>query len=353
MSKNNVSTLKIAGTYIGTVVGAGFATGQEILQFFASFGINGLWGILLTTVLFILFGFIIMGLGYQLNAKSHLDILQHSSGSVLGFIMDIIISFFLFGSFTAMIAGTGALFTEQFGFSSILGNLIMAIITAATVLTGINGVINAISAIVPFLLVSIIGICIFSFTKTPPDITAGTIITKSSLINNWGLSAILYTSYNIILSIAILGPLGSHAKNKKTILNGAILGGLGLGLGSVLIFLAISGDIENIKDLELPMTYIAGNISYIVQIIFTIVLIAEVYSTAVGSLYGFVARVVDTEKSPQKGKVIIIVTTLSAFLASQLGFSNLVKYLYPLVGYAGILLLINLLYSAIKSRHRV
>lgn len=39
--KNNVSTFKVAATYIGTVVGAGFATGQEVLQFFNRFGAMG------------------------------------------------------------------------------------------------------------------------------------------------------------------------------------------------------------------------------------------------------------------------------------------------------------------------
>ena len=38
MKNTGVSTLKVAAAYIGTVVGAGFATGQEILQFFNRFG---------------------------------------------------------------------------------------------------------------------------------------------------------------------------------------------------------------------------------------------------------------------------------------------------------------------------
>ncbi len=33
--------LKIAGAFVGFLVGAGFASGQELLQFFVSFGV---WG---------------------------------------------------------------------------------------------------------------------------------------------------------------------------------------------------------------------------------------------------------------------------------------------------------------------
>ena len=34
MENKKVTILKVAATYIGTVVGAGFASGQETLQFF-------------------------------------------------------------------------------------------------------------------------------------------------------------------------------------------------------------------------------------------------------------------------------------------------------------------------------
>ncbi|RDU23869.1 YkvI family membrane protein [Anaerosacchariphilus polymeriproducens] len=351
MNKNSISTFKVAATYIGTIVGAGFATGQEVLQFFARFGFNGLYGLILTTILFIVFGYIIMNLGMQLNANSHLEVIRFSGGKIIGTIIDIIITFFLFGALTAMIAGSGALVEEQFGLSNIIGNLLMAIITALTVLTGISGVINSISFVVPFLLISVLGISAYSIAVTPPDMSvSSTIIENSDLISNWVLSSILYISYNTVLSIAVLGPLGAQAKDKKAIKYGSILGGLGLGIGSIMIYLALFGNITEISKLEVPMIYIAGVISPIIQIIYSIVLIAEVYTTAVGSLFGFTARIVNMQEQKNKARWIVIITTVIAFFASQFGFSNLVKYMYPLVGYGGIVLLICLIYSLYQSK---
>ena len=43
LNNKSISTFKVAATYIGTVVGAGFASGQETLQFFAVFGVRGFW----------------------------------------------------------------------------------------------------------------------------------------------------------------------------------------------------------------------------------------------------------------------------------------------------------------------
>lgn len=351
MSKKGISALKVAAAYIGTVVGAGFATGQEVLQFFTKFGVIGLAGLAVSTVMFIIYGYIIMVLGKKLNARSHLEVILYSSSRQLGTAVDYIITLFLFGAFTAMIAGTGALFTQQLNMPGSMGNILMAVLTALTVLTGINGVINSISFVVPFLLAAVIGTSVFSIMTTPVDFAHAAInAEESGLINNWLWAAVLYVSYNIILSIAVLGPLGASAQDKKTVRNGAILGGLGLGIGSVMIYLALSVNVSEIAGLEVPMVYVAGKISYLAQIAYSVVLIAEIYTTSVGALYGFTARIIDIQKNPAKGRIIVAVSTIAALLSSQFGFSNLVKYLYPVVGYCGIILLVSLAYTMLNHK---
>ena len=341
-SNSKVSTFKIAATYIGTVVGAGFATGQEILQFFAQFGIDGLFGIAIATILFIIFGYIIMSIGFKLYAKSHLEVINHCGGKFLSRAMDLLITFFLFGGLTAMLAGTGALFAQQFGIPAVFGNVLMVIITAITVMTGINGVINSISAIVPFLLVSVVGISLFSvFGSSSTAVTADVAaIGGNSLIRHWLLSAVLYVSYNTVVSTAVLAPLGASAKSEKAIFRGALLGGLGLGVGMTAVFLTLRNNMSSIQGLEVPLIHIAGNIGRVVALIYAIVLVAEVYTTAVGGMFGFSARL--GERLHYRPATIIITTGVAALVASFFGFSNLVRILYPLVGYGGIVLLVCL-----------
>ena len=43
--ERTIQAIRIGLTYIGTVVGAGFASGQEIFRFFVVFGSNGFWGL--------------------------------------------------------------------------------------------------------------------------------------------------------------------------------------------------------------------------------------------------------------------------------------------------------------------
>ncbi len=350
MSKKGVSSLKVAAAYIGTVVGAGFATGQEILQFFNRFGAFGLAGILIATIMFIVFGYFVMALGRKLNSRSHLEIIKYSGGKELGAIIDLVITVFLFGSFTAMIAGTGALFSQQFNLPPLTGNIVMAVLATVTVLTGINGVINSLSFVVPFLLTAVIGTGLFSIISSRPDINAAA-IGESSLIANWFVSAVLYVSYNIIISTAVLSPLGSEAQDIRAVRNGAVLGGLGLGLGAVMIYFALSCSISEVTDLEVPMIYIAGGIHPAIQTAYAAVLAAEIYTTAVASLYGFVSRISDIRRHPVKSRIAAAEVTVAALLASQFGFSNLVKYLYPAVGYCGITLLVCLIFAKFKREN--
>ncbi len=347
MKEKKITTLQVAGTYIGTIVGAGFASGQEMLQFFVSFGKMGLWGLLVVTLLFIYFGYVIMELGWKLKASSHLPVVKEVGGRFLGPFSDAIITFFLFGALTAMIAGSGALFYQEFNIHPIIGSVFMAFITVITVIGGLQSIINSISFVVPFLILSAVGVSVASVLMAPNDAEIAVSLPRSLFLRNWLWSAIVYTSYNTVTSISILGPLGDKAKDRSVIRKGAILGGLGLGIGAVAIFIALYINSDAVKNYEVPMILVARRISPLVQVIYAIVLIAEIYTTAVGDLYGFAARLCNM--NTKRAALVIIGSAAIAFLCSMAGFSNLVKYLYPAVGYCGVITLICIIYNRYKT----
>ncbi|MCR1899771.1 hypothetical protein NSA47_12360 [Irregularibacter muris] len=347
MKNRSISPYKIAFTYIGAVIGAGFASGQEIFQFFAVFGSNGILGLLLTTILYILFGYIIMDLGFKLQCTSHIEIINFSTGKIFGRLVDAIITFFLFGTIVSMLAGSGALVKQQFGISSQWGSIAMALLTLITLLAGMEGLINSMSLLVPFLLVSIFGISILSIVNNTFPLSAIDFYSPpNSLIGHWALAAILYISFNTIISIAVLGPLGAQAEDKDSIKKGAIFGGLGLGLCALAITLALWGVIAEGINMEIPMLYVAEKISPKIQGLYSIMLFIGIYTTAVSSAFGFIGRIVDIHN--KKAKFLSFAVMFFTFLLSNIGFSNLVKYLYPIEGYAGLVLLISLLWGKLK-----
>jgi uncharacterized membrane protein YkvI len=348
--QKNISPFSLAATFIGTVAGAGFASGQEVLQFFGYLGIEGIWGHLLTSVLFILFGYFVLELGFILRASSHLPVICHAGGPLIGRLIDVVINFFLFGALTIMVAGGGAVIHEQFGLPKLLGNVFIAIVSILTVTAGISGVVSVNRLMVPLLLLAVIGISAYSFVIEPEAIDENlkSLDYGKAVLSWWPASAVVYTSYNIILAVSVLAPLGALASSRRTLKLGAVMGGFGLGLAGMAITLALWANMPEAADYEIPMAYVAGGLSAGVGWVYSLVLLSEIYTTAAGNHYGFCARLVN----PKKGRsfpVLAVITGIAACLAAQLGFAAMVRILYPAMGYVGLILLLILTYHRLKK----
>jgi len=347
MSKN-ISAFSVAGVYIGTLIGAGFASGQEILQFFVFFGLWGIVGLIFVTGLFIFFGYVIMELAFELRARSHLEIIRKISRPWLGRFVDLIITFFLLAGFIVMSAGAGAIFNEQFALSTWLGSAVMIIFTLFTIFMGVAGIINSISFLVPILLFSVWIVCLFTLANTPISFTELRYTSAmSGVAGNWFISSLLYVSYNIVVAVAVLAPLGELIKRKETLLKGAVIGGFSLGLSALIIQLALLANLPEVAQYEVPMVFLAGNLSPIFNFGYIIILLLGIYTTAVGSLFGFLARAVGMYN--KRIRLYASLIGVFALFASQLGFSTLVKIIYPAVGYAGLFLLAGLSYGKVRQ----
>lgn len=343
MSKPKISILKVAAAYIGIVVGAGFASGQEILQFFGFFGRLGIIGIFVSGIMFSFFGYLILDLGRKLQADSHLPVIKYIGGKYLGAIIDYVITFFLFGAVTVMAAGAGALLQEQFGLPRLLGSGFLMTATLLTVLLGISGVLNAISFVSPFLLGAVFLIAFLTIYENGFDFSGLTTSVGIPPVPFWSIAAILYVSYNLVMAVAILAPLGKETDDQKTLKKGAMLGGFGLAIGAGAIYLAVLVNMPQAGEYSIPMIFVVSQISPLIQLAFAVVILAEVYTTAVGSLYGFTARIIPPNH--HAGWKYILGTSVVAYGFSQVGFTNLVRYLFPAVGVMGILMLGALIFK--------
>ena len=60
-----LNVMKFAGAFIAFIIGSGFATGQEIMQFFTSNGLYSLVSIIISLILFTYFGSTVMSCGFD------------------------------------------------------------------------------------------------------------------------------------------------------------------------------------------------------------------------------------------------------------------------------------------------
>ena len=153
------NVIKMGSAFIGIIVGAGFASGQEILQYFTSFGLLGAAGAVVSTALFAYLGMILTRLGSRMQTTSHKEVIYKISGRYLGVLVDYIIIFTLFGVGVVMIAGAGSNLNQQFGLPPFVGSLLMIVLVMLTVMLNVNKVVGIIGSITPFLVLAVI-LCI-------------------------------------------------------------------------------------------------------------------------------------------------------------------------------------------------
>ncbi|NPV90790.1 MAG: hypothetical protein HPY50_08460 [Firmicutes bacterium] len=342
--RREISTGKIATTFIGMVLGAGFASGQEILQFFGFFGWSGVSAVALASLFFIFFGFLVMQAGNRLKARSYLDLINSLAGPRVSRAVDLTVTFFLFGTLSIMLAGAGAIFVEQFGLPGWWGSLLVMAVSVLTVWFGMAGVVSAMGVIIPVLLVFILAIGLGTLLQNYPALTSSTPAAEPSLapVSFWPFSSLLYTSYNLLTGIAILVPLGGMVEHGR-IKGGAVLGGLTIGCTALVILLSLLAHHPQVKSYQVPMLYIAGQLYPPLSSVYSLALLSGMYTASVGCLYGFAAR----WSSPFAGgrfKALVLCGSLLGFIAARFGFSTLVRILYPLAGLAGLFILGSITY---------
>ncbi|WP_373894255.1 hypothetical protein [Virgibacillus sp. CBA3643] len=340
--------LQIGSAFIGIIVGAGFASGQEILQYFTSFGYIGTIGAIIATALFAYLGMTLTRLGSRLKATSHKEAIYKVSGRYLGVIVDYIIIFTLFGVGVVMIAGAGSIPNQQFGLPPVVGISLMSILVILTVMMNVDRVVAIIGSITPFLIISIIILSIYSlFTMDASYAELNPIAQESpSALSNWFISAVNYVSFNIAVGASMSLLMGGSERDEKTATIGGLLGGLGIGIIIVLSHLAIFSQVDIVASYEMPMLKIADDISPLLGMFYSIVLFGMIFNTAISMFFSLAARF--TEQGTNKHKLFALISGIAAFGLSFYGFTELVGFFYPLIGTLGLFLILALLIAPFR-----
>ena len=142
---------------IGSLIGAGFASGQEMYLFFYRFGICGIFGLVLCSILIgvvIYKTFIIV---FERDIKNYKEFLEEIlKNKKLAKIVNYTINIFLIVTFYIMVSGFGAYFEQEYGISHILGAFVLALLSYIVLLRDVSGVAKISIIVVPILIVCII-----------------------------------------------------------------------------------------------------------------------------------------------------------------------------------------------------
>lgn len=329
----------MAFTFIGTIIGAGFASGQEIRKYFVDYGVYGFLGIILVSILFMVIGEKIMLMGYAGKSDSYDRVLGYGFRCKFKKVIDFILCIFLIATAGVMFSGTGAFFNQVLGLHPAIGSFFMMIVAFLVTIVGISGIIKISTVIVPVLILITCLICASSIRDI--DITKITFINEvsSSGLFTGFISAIIYAAYNLIMGFPILVTLGNSAKSKKQIRINSIFSGIVIGVLAIILFFALFFNYSLIYGVEIPILSLTSSSQFF---LYGISFVIAVFTTAVGSLVGVYGRF-------NKNKVTLLGICILAYIFSLFGFSNLVANLYFVMGAFGVFVIFMLLYGFYKS----
>lgn len=250
---NNIS--KVCFVIIGTLIGAGFASGKEIYTFFNTYGILGFIGIFISNIIIALIIYYVFNIIKKENISSYEELTHKLIGHkrVLTQIINNIINIFLLISFFVMIAGFGAYFKQEYNIPIFYGAVIITFFSYIVFLKSIEGIVKINGYLIPVLLIFIVSLgikCNINFGIVKPCYMAKT--------NSWFIKSILYASYNSIILIPILISLKKYIDTENTIKKIVITVFTISTILSVIIFLVLQMHLEEIKTLEIPIVYIAS-----------------------------------------------------------------------------------------------
>jgi len=326
------NVLKVTFVIIGSIIGAGFISGQEIFLFFNRYGYTGLIGLVLAAILTSLIIYKLFIIINKKQIKNYSEfLLQINPNKKINKIIKNSIKIFLIISFYIMIAGFCAYFKQEFKIPIIFSSAIMAVMCYLTFKNETKGIVTINTALIPFLSIFIfwVGAKNLSFTF---ELLNNNLEFEWSL--GWLLGSILYVGHNTVMITPILIELKEYINTKQKIRRTSLLCGAVLGLlGIAIYFLLLRGD-SYVRHLEMPMIQIVREFGEGYSWVYGVVIIIAIFTSAIAVGYSFLKNVSSAHKNYN---IIMILLCCLSIPIAHFGFSNLVNILYPIFGALGIM----------------
>ena len=330
-------------TFAGSFLGAGYVSGQELWQFFGSFGGGGLLGVLAAMALLAVFGLALMYIISRTGiAEMDAVLVPWERLAWLRKLSSALQLILLFGVIAIMYAGGGALLEQLFSLPTWLGRTLMAVLVTLVALRGLRGAVGAFSLIVPVIVALTLifgGMALARYGVSLPAFGAAE--GSNPLMRSAAFGA-----------VGILAPLGEAASSKRAARRGVLLGTALLLLIAYSVLLAVMA-VPETADAELPMLALAYGLSRPLGYVYGVLLLLCMYGSALSMTVAITtyasARSERVEK--RRGWFILALGALG-YAASSVGFGDLISVVYPVFGYCSSVFIVCLLLHAAQTRKK-
>ena len=342
MPGNVITTIKIAGAFVGLLLGSGFATGQESLQFFGAFGAKGLIGALIAWAVFIYLCRVMLLVGREHNLMRNEDVFVYFAGELAGKVFTWYTMVFIIAVIAVLLAGAGATLSQTFPISGPAATVGMAILSGLTLLLGLKKIIDIVGFIGPLIAVIALIVCAIALGTSEGDLVANLAILESQdrlrASGNWLLSGILYVGLSVLAVASFMAPVGAKLETTSVVMPSSVLGPTLLMGAMALVFLALAADLPAIEDQVIPMLALTDRVFPPLSQGYAILISLGIYTTVTPLLWSVCARFF--AEGTTSYRVLVLVQSIVGILGGlALPFDQLLNLIYPTVGYVGLIFL--------------
>ncbi|MDO5684387.1 MAG: hypothetical protein Q4G46_16370, partial [Propionibacteriaceae bacterium] len=284
------------GAMVAYLIGSGFATGQESMQYFSVHGAGGAAGaLIITLILYCYFSAVALRDGRNLRLKSANRIFDYYCGKHIGGFFAIFAPAFFFCMYAVMLSGAGAALNEHLGWNRQVGIFAMAIAALATVTLGLNGLVAIVSRLGPIIVALALIVGAAGIAMNPQGIAESADVLPAIEVlkaaPNWAVSGFIFPALGILMLVPFLAGIGRNAKNDTEAAVSGVAGAIAFVAAVAIVAFGLLANIGDVYDKQIPMLWVAQQMFAGSGVIFTVVLFAGIYTTAVPLLWVAINRV--------------------------------------------------------------
>lgn len=318
------STAGRAGAIVACLIGAGFASGQEVVQFFAVYGgLRGALGAGLACLV------LAAGCSWLLGDATGGPVFVRWCGRPAGWLLQRAAPVFLFGVYAVMLSGAGALLETATGLPSWLGRTFMLGATLVTVLGGLTSMTALLGKLGPLIALFAGATGLAALLCAPEGEPPSAALPPPA--RSWWMAALVYAGYNFYLLVPFLQAMGQTVKGKSSARRISLLACAIFGAA----LLVLQGGLTRFPSVmasPAPAVALAGRLWPHAARAALPVLLAGVYTTAAPLLFGLSA-------GRRGGRTTVVCLALAGWICSALPFERLVGGLFPVIGWFGLSML--------------
>ena len=315
------------------VIGGGYATGRELIEFFFASGpIGGLLGLATAGLVF----GVVLAVGFEFARVYRAYDYRHFCQKLLGrgwvifelaFCIQLLLVLSVIGSAAGQIA------QESFAVPSLVGTLLLMATIALLVFSG-SETIKRVLAGWSFLLYLVYGLMIvLAFRSFGDEISQ--VYREADSGTGWLKSGVLYSGYNLAVLPAVLFVVSGLNHRREAIGAGLIAGAVAI-LPAMSFFVAMMAAYPEIGEQPVPASLLMSKFGYgWLELIFQVVVFGTFIETGTALLHAVNERLAGLRRDEQRempqyqrAVVALILLSISIFAAEQFGIVDLIAQGY-------------------------